>query len=136
LALLGERWGPFFVWGYSLSHAYRSLAVAVLNSAVDALKVRRPRRADARRQWSAQRQDTVEFFEHPRASAVWCEAAGMEWDTVVSRLRMQGLLAALLLASGCDATITTRVICRGDSSPAVGDTALVRCSTLDTLARR
>jgi len=46
-------------------------------------------------------------------------------------------LLGLVLLSGCDATITTRAICRGDSVDAVDcDTCLVRCSTLDTLARK
>lgn len=39
----------------------------------------------------------------------------------------------LVLLAGCDVTITTRAICRGDSTEAVADTSLVKCSTLDSL---
>lgn len=41
--------------------------------------------------------------------------------------------ALLLLLAACDATVTTRVICRGDTTLAVADTSLVKCATLDSL---
>lgn len=44
------------------------------------------------KQWLHEREREIEFFENPRKSAFWCEAAGLDWDAVVSRLRAQGLL--------------------------------------------
>lgn len=52
----------------------------------------------------------------------------------MKRLVMLGLL--VLAVTACDATFTMRSICRGDSTPAIGDTSLVRCATLDSLVRR
>ena len=49
--------------------------------------------------------------------------------------RIALFLAACLAVAACDATYTMRAICRGDTTPARGDTSLVRCSTLDSLAR-
>lgn len=51
--------------------------------------------------------------------------------------RLAVLVGTMVLVFGvtrCNATFTMRAICRGDSTPAVSDTSLVRCSTLDTLA--
>lgn len=42
-------------------------------------------------------------------------------------------LFVVALITACDFTFTTRVICRGDSTVAVADTSLVKCSTLDSL---
>ena len=52
-------------------------------------------------------------------------------------VRRIALALALVLGVACvDITYTWRAICRGDSTPAIADTSLVRCSTLDSLARR
>ena len=52
-------------------------------------------------------------------------------------MRRIALALALVLGVACvDITYTWRAICRGDSTPAIADTSLVRCSTLDSLARR
>jgi hypothetical protein len=69
---------------------------------------------------------------------IWCR----EWvSTTRDRCRTcctPLLIACFALFAGCNTsnTVTVRGICRGDSTPAVADTSLVRCSTLDTLARR
>lgn len=45
------------------------------------------------------------------------------------------VIFAVFAVLACDVTIWLRPICRGDSTPALLDTSLVRCSTLDSLAR-
>lgn len=48
---------------------------------------------------------------------------------------LAGTMALVLVVTRCDVTYTFRAICRGDTTPAVSDTNLVRCSTLDTLTK-
>ena len=117
-------------------NAYRALAEAVVADALTTLRA--PRQSRGKRQRPTSQEHDAAFFLDPRRSAFWCEMAGFDWKVVVEKLRARKLLSVALLASlaACDATITTRVICRGDTTAAVAETSLVKCSTLDTLARR
>lgn len=53
---------------------------------------------------------------------------------IAIRLAMLALVIVVLAAVSC--TISLAPLCRGDSTPAIRDTSLVRCSTLDSLAAR
>ena len=49
---------------------------------------------------------------------------------------MASTLVAIVALTSCEARVIFAPICRGDSTAATADTSLVRCSTLDSLARR
>lgn len=76
------------------SYPHRKLAAAVVAGCVEILKEPKPKSDQAITQWKSRRRDEAAFITNARASAFWCEAAGVEWDVVVSQLRAKRWLAA------------------------------------------
>lgn len=75
------------------------LAIAIVAGCVDVLKAKVPTTGRARLEWEKRRKFESEFIADPRASAPWVEAAGLDWDAVVSRLRHQNLLHPIAFAT-------------------------------------
>jgi hypothetical protein len=73
---------------------HRKLAAALMAGCVDVLKVPRPKSRQAVVSWNRARRDEIAFITEPRASAFWCEAAGVDYDAVLSRLKKLDLLTA------------------------------------------
>jgi hypothetical protein len=78
---------------------HRKLAAAVVADCIEALRIPKPSSRQAIVTWKRQRQDELDFITDPKASAIWCEAAGIEWDVVVSKLNAQQLLAPFATAA-------------------------------------
>lgn len=88
----------------NIDHAhYRKLAADLLSDAVSVLRdspppAKRPSgmtRTEWNRrweQWERERMRDLSFFGDPNRSAVWCEAAGVDYDAVVGRLEDEGAL--------------------------------------------
>ncbi len=74
--------------------AHRRLAATVIAGCVEALRRPCPTDPNGARLWAKQRAKELTFIADPRLSAFWCEAAGVEWDVVVSKLDAAHLLAA------------------------------------------
>jgi len=86
------------------SQGYRNVAATLLRDAAWVLRRPPPNSTppdgkDARRAWVVQwrywireRKRDVGFFKNPWRSAMWCEAAGLDYEAVLSRLSAEGLL--------------------------------------------
>lgn len=77
----------------------RRLAAALLLDSVTILKSERPKTRRAIAAWEDRRELEAEFLSNERACGHWCEAAGIEWDAMVSRLRAERFLPAFATAA-------------------------------------
>lgn len=75
----------------------RRLAIDLVADAIRILEAPVPEHPNPKklallkRDWLQDRAREIAFFSNPRKSAFWCEAAGLDWEAVVSRLRSRGL---------------------------------------------
>jgi hypothetical protein len=80
----------------------KKLAIALVADAVQCCQQRRVPKQSKReraktyharvRFWKRQRATAIEWFLRPECSAMWTEAAGLEWATVVRELQRRELL--------------------------------------------
>jgi hypothetical protein len=74
--------------------SHKWLASELVAGCINILREPRPQTPKAITAWESRRHAEQGFIGNPKASAAWCEIAGIEWDVVISRAKAQGLLAA------------------------------------------